>query len=326
MVRKTTTVVIATGQGEGAEAKVSDFEDSGTYTVFEVAPDGECEEKKVIRSQNSITPESSGLEKALCIVRESPDVVIAESFSSNVLTTLKLAGIQSKSCERISAYQALNKFYQDNLSSPLKKSEPEEFNHNSKLRVNKGEGLIQRLLNVMGAKLNKLLDRLEEPEEQLAYMEKKLQERRKKIDLAIRDVIADRNLIKRKLEESQEEARFSFEKRLEQADRRLEVLRNKRRELMKKMERMGPRLEELRSEWKATKAENKIADALYGLEGDFGDLDSTLDRIEEKIKNKKALADASADMMEETYGDEEVIEIEDEIGRSDENGEKQTSD
>lgn len=321
-MRKDTTIVVATGQEGGAEAKVSDFEDSITYTVFEVNPNGQCEEKKVIRSPNSNPPEARGIKKALLIVKESPDMIIAESFSSNVLTTLKLAGIQSKSCPAISARQALNKFYQDELFSPVKKSEAEKLDNKSKLRTDRGGGLIQRLLNVMGAKLNRLLDHLEDPEEQLAYMKKKLQERRKKIDLAIRDVIADRNLIKRKLEGSREEVRTSLKKRLEQADRRLEVLKNKREELMKKMEKVGPRLEELRSEWKATKAENKIADALYGLEGDFGDLDSTLDRIEEKIKKRKALADASADMMEETYGDEDVIEIEEETGKSDKNREE----
>ncbi len=116
--------------------------------------------------------------------------------------------------------------------------------------------------------------------------------------------------------------RSSLKKKLEQADRRLEVLKEKRQALIKKMEKMGPRVEELRSEWKATKAENKIAETLYGLEGDFGDLDSTLNRIEEKIKKRKALADASANMMEETYGDEEVIEIEGETGNSDKNGKK----
>ncbi len=319
-MRNTTAVIIATGQEGGADSKVSNFENSVTYTVFEVGPDGQCEEKKVMHSQHSNASEAGGIiKKALLIVKESPDVVIAESFSSNVLTTLKLAGIQSKSCPPISARQALNKFYQDELSSPVTRTEAERSNHETGLRADTGGGLIQRLLNVMGAKLNRWLDHLEEPEEQLAYMEKKLQERRKKIDLAIRDVIADRNLIQRKLKESQEEMGSSLRRKLEQADRRLEVLKEKRQALIKKMEKMGPRMEELRSEWKATKAENKIAEALYGLEGDFGDLDSTLDRIEEKIKKRKALADASADMMEETYQDE-VIEIESETGDSEENG------
>lgn len=304
-------IVVATGEEGGIEDRVSDFEESKTFTLLNVKSGEEYKEDKVIHPNYSNAPEGMTLKKALLVVKESPDIVIAESYSANVLTTFNLAGIDAKSCRAKSVRVALKKYFREGLSSPIRKPKSEELEDRG-LRTDTSGGLIQRVLNVMGAKLNKLLDRLEEPEEQLAYMEKKLQERRKKIDLAIRDVIADRNLLRRKLEEKEKDSqeRGLLKAKLQQTNQRLKVLKKKRKELIEKMERIRPKMEELTSEWKATKAESRIAEALYGMKGEFGDLDSALDRIEEKIRKKKALADASADMLEANYPNGKVIEIE----------------
>lgn len=312
-----TKIAIATGGKGGIKDNISGFEDSKTLTVVEVR-DEDIKEDQIIPYNSSTLSEEEGIKKALLVVKESPDIIIAESFGSNVLTVFNLAGIEAKSCQVKSAGEAMEKYFREKLSSPLKRPETKELKE-GKLKTDMSGGLIQRVLNVMGAKLNKLLDHLEEPEEQLAYMEKRLQERRKRIDLAIRDVITDRNLIKHKLGEQEEGSskEVSLERKLQQANRRLEVLKEKRQEVIKKMDEIKPRMEELKSEWKATRAESKIAEALYGLNHDFGDLDLALDRIEEKIKKEKALADASADMLEESREEDEIIEIEGETENSD---------
>lgn len=67
-------------------------------------------------------------------------------------------------------------------------------------------GLFSRFSNVAKAKTSKVLERFEDPDEQLDYAYEKLIEEKKKVDLAVRDSIAAKNLKKRELNESQKKA------------------------------------------------------------------------------------------------------------------------
>ena len=75
-------------------------------------------------------------------------------------------------------------------------------------------GLIDRFSNVTRAKMSKVLDRFEDPAEQLDYAHEKLREEKKKVDIAVRDSIAAKNLKKRELNESQKKVASVHEKAL----------------------------------------------------------------------------------------------------------------
>ncbi|MFW6421226.1 MAG: PspA/IM30 family protein, partial [Candidatus Bipolaricaulota bacterium] len=67
-------------------------------------------------------------------------------------------------------------------------------------------GIFSRFKRVLKAKLSKGLNRLEDPAEQLDYAYEELMGERKKIEKAIRDVTADKNMIATALNEHQEAA------------------------------------------------------------------------------------------------------------------------
>ena len=207
-------------------------------------------------------------------------------------------------------------------------------------------GLISRFRNLFRSKANAILDKVENPEEQLDYLFEQLQEQKKLAARAIRDATADRNLIRNELEEQrsgmqrahdsakayrakalkleQEGAaeeqiqRFNDgakrylteflkrQKRVEELSDRLEkanlsvnTLKEKQISLETKIDDLRARKEQLKSEWRMAKAEERITGSLAGFENDFGDMDLTLGRIEEKIKRKKAVAEASTEVLAE---------------------------
>jgi phage shock protein A len=98
-----------------------------------------------------------------------------------------------------------------------------------------------------------------------------------------------------------------MEEKLEKAEVRINAMKEKRIDLVAKLEELRGRKEELVSEWRLAQAEERISSALAGLEGDFGDIDLTLRRVEEKVKRVKARAEASTEVSLEER--EEPIEI-----------------
>ena len=97
---------------------------------------------------------------------------------------------------------------------------------------------------------------------------------------------------KARLEERLREA----EERLSKAEIRINAMKEKRIDLMAKLEELRHRKEELKSEFRLARAEERITGALAALEGDFGDVDLTLKRVEEKVRQLKARAEASTEM------------------------------
>ena len=82
-------------------------------------------------------------------------------------------------------------------------------------------GLIDRFSNVAKAKMSKVIERFEDPAEQLDYAYEKLREEKKKVDLAVRDSIAAKNLKKRELNEAQKKVGSVHNKALEYRKRAL---------------------------------------------------------------------------------------------------------
>jgi phage shock protein A len=222
-------------------------------------------------------------------------------------------------------------------------------------------GIFSRFRDLIKAKTHAALDKLEDPEELLEYKYQQLQDERKRIERAVRDSIADRNLIQSELEEMQKKEKKLHEKaklyrmkalsleqqaaqapdakaqqaiakyngealrllqqklrldersremqtNLETATLRVNAIKEKRIDLDAKLDDLRLKKEELKSDWRMAKAEERISGALAGLEGDFSDVDLTMQRIEEKVKRKKALAAASAELAADRRADD-VIDI-----------------
>lgn len=211
--------------------------------------------------------------------------------------------------------------------------------------------LISRFRNVFRSKANAILDRIEDPEEQLDYLYEQLQEQRKLAARAIRDATADRNMIRNELDDQREAMQkahgsakayrakalqlegdgaaedqvgryndaakrllaefLKHQKRVEELETNLEkatlsvnTLKEKQIDLDTKVDDLRSRKEQLKSQWRMAKAEERLSSSLAGFEGDFSDMDLTLGRIEQKVKRKKALAQASTEVLAEQQSEQ----------------------
>lgn len=88
-------------------------------------------------------------------------------------------------------------------------------------------GLIGRFSNVTKAKMSKIVERFEDPAEQLDYAHEKLVEENKKVAVAVRDSIAAKNLKKRELNEAQKKVGSVHNKALEYR-KKLHVIYNEK--------------------------------------------------------------------------------------------------
>lgn len=110
-------------------------------------------------------------------------------------------------------------------------------------------GLFSRFKRVLKAKISKGLNKLEDPVEQLDYAYEQLTGEQKKIQKAIRDVTADKNLIEQKISESKEKR--------EETHRQAKKYRKKALELEEKMDSYDP--EEREKAKKRSKQYNQAA-------------------------------------------------------------------
>lgn len=233
-------------------------------------------------------------------------------------------------------------------------------------------GLFSRFKRVLKSKLSKGLDKLEDPAEQLDYAYEELLGQQQKIEKAIRDVTADKNMIETTLEEHQQtteqahqkaknyrqralelnsdssnstpegseelqqkiqkynkqarkalEARNKHQKKARQLKTKLqnsndwlESIQEKRLDVQAKLDRVKSEKERLKSEWRMAQAESELEKTLTGLGDEVGDIDMTIARAREKIKEKRAMASASQEMIDkgltEPFQEEEVPELEEE--------------
>ena len=125
-------------------------------------------------------------------------------------------------------------------------------------------GLFSRFKRVLKAKISKGLNKLEDPEEQLDYAYEQLTGEQKKIEKAIRDVTADKNLIEQKISEHKENKEETY--------RQAKKYRKKALQLEEKIDSFGS---EKREEIK-----NKIKDynqAARKRLGQYRDLDGKIE-------------------------------------------------
>jgi len=191
-------------------------------------------------------------------------------------------------------------------------------------------GILKRAADVFSAKVNALLNRVENPKEMLDYS----YEKQKELLMNVNKGIADVMTAKKQLENKREELNSSINKYQNQAesavkagrddlakialsrkqealntiksldiqisglDKNLENLKATKQKLEVKIQQFGAKKEILKAQYDASKATVEVQESLTGLSEDIVDVKDTVERIEEKIEKQKARADAITTMVE----------------------------
>lgn len=213
-------------------------------------------------------------------------------------------------------------------------------------------GFFERLKISIEAKLNKLLDRFEDPREQLDYAYDKLVQQLHNVEMALSRAIAARKKLEFELERINERiedmddkarralkagredlAKQALERKLVLSqqksvlERRINEMKEDEEKLMAvrdnlrtKIELFKAKKEQLKAEYEASKAQVEVQGMITGLSEDFSSASRIIERSEEKVNEMKAKA-AALDELIATGGALDLLEpeekdaIERELGR-----------
>lgn len=209
-------------------------------------------------------------------------------------------------------------------------------------------GFWDRLRTNIEAKLNKLLDKYEDPREQLDYAYDKLVQQLHDVEMALSRAITARKKLEFELERINEKiedmddkakralkagredlARKALERKLVLAQQKKaleekiadmkddeEKLLEVRDKLRTKIDLFKAKKEQLKAEYEASKAQVEVQEMVTGLSEDFTSAAEIIDRAESKVNDMKARA-AALDELVATGGALDVLEPEekDEIER-----------
>jgi phage shock protein A len=165
-------------------------------------------------------------------------------------------------------------------------------------------GLIDRFSNVAKAKMSKVIERFEDPAEQLDYAYDKLREEKKKVDLAVRDSIAAKNLKKRELNEAQKKVGSVHNKALEYRKRAL-ALEEKLPELEgDKGAKAETQVEQLNSAaGQLLEEENRTKERIPMLQQSIADMEKKVKLLKEKQVDLTAKIQRFADKRTDLKSD-----------------------
>ena len=209
-------------------------------------------------------------------------------------------------------------------------------------------GFWDRLVATIEAKLNKLLDRFEDPREQLDYAYDKLVQQLHDVDMALaRAITARKKLefnaerIREKMKNLDEKARRALELGREDLARKIlerkhilqaelknleekiadmkedeEKLKEVRETLQTRIELFKAKKEQLKAEYEVSKAQVEVKESLSGLSKDVVTAARAIERAESKVEDMKARA-AAIDELVAASGELDLLEPEerDEIER-----------
>lgn len=202
-------------------------------------------------------------------------------------------------------------------------------------------GFLERLKVSIEAKLNKLLDRFEDPREQLDYAYDKLIQQLHNVEIALSRAIAARKKlefelerINEKIEDLDDKARRALkagredlakqalerklvlsqqksvlEKRISEMKTDEEKLMTVRDNLRTKIDLFKAKKEQLKAEYEASKAQVEVQGMITGLSEDFTSAARIIERSEEKVNEMKARA-AALDELIATGGALDLLEPE----------------
>lgn len=202
-------------------------------------------------------------------------------------------------------------------------------------------GFWDRLRASVEAKLNKLLDRFEDPREQLDYAYDKLVQQLHNVEIALSRAIAARKKLEFELERLDEKIRDMDEKAkralkvgredlakqaLERKlvlsqqkgvlERRIGEMKEDEEKLLAvrdglktKIDLFKAKKEQLKAEYEASKAQVEVQGMITGLSDDFASAARIIERSEEKVNDMKARA-AALDELIATGGALDLLEPE----------------
>jgi phage shock protein A len=191
-------------------------------------------------------------------------------------------------------------------------------------------GMINRLGTIVKSKVNKLLDRFEDPKETLDYSYEKLVEELQKVKKGIADVTTARKRIElqrakleqegKKLEDQAREAlkinredlaRLELERKrvadnqiadldvqIEDLKKQQEKLTEAERSLSLKVESFRTKKETIKAQYSAAEAQVRINESVSGISEELSDVGLAIQRAEEKTENMKARASAMDELID----------------------------
>ncbi len=191
-------------------------------------------------------------------------------------------------------------------------------------------GLINRMSALVKQKVNKMLDKFEDPREALDYSYQKQQELLIKLRRDIAEVIAAKKRLEiqksklvdsmYKLEEQAKQAldmnredlaRLALMKKnsnllhLQDINKQLEEMEKEQLRLEETEKRLSAKVEEfklkkevIKAKYTAAQAEVKIKESITGISEEMADVGLTMERAEEKVESMRAKAEALDEMIE----------------------------
>jgi phage shock protein A len=181
-------------------------------------------------------------------------------------------------------------------------------------------GLLERIINVIGAKLSKLVGRAEDPRETLDYSYEKQTQMLQQVKRGVADVVTAKNRLRlqsEKLEQSvgklegqareamaagrEDLARTAIERKvavqaqLQDLDRQTQELEAQQEKLVANERQLATRIESFRSEkevikaqYSAAEAQVKIGEAATGIGDQMGSTARAIERAREKTEQMEA--------------------------------------
>lgn len=191
-------------------------------------------------------------------------------------------------------------------------------------------GLISRMETVFKSKMNKVLNRMEDPRETLDYSYEKQLELLQNVKRGVADVATSKKrlqLQRAKLIQSNEKlekqardavtadredlARLAIERKsalsqqienidreIEELDKQQEKLGESKKRLSTKVEIFRTRKESIKAQYSAAEAQVKINKSVTGISEEMADVGLALERAENKTEEMKARAEAIDELME----------------------------
>jgi phage shock protein A len=191
-------------------------------------------------------------------------------------------------------------------------------------------GMINRLGTIVKSKVNKLLDRFEDPKETLDYSYEKLVEELQKVKKGIADITTAKKRVElqrakleqesRKLEEQAREAlkmnredlaRLALERKtvvdnqmadlvvqIEELKKQQEKLTEAEKNLSLKVESFRTQKETIKAQYSAAEAQVRINESVSGMSEELSDVGLAIQRAEDKTENMKARASAIDELID----------------------------
>jgi len=213
-------------------------------------------------------------------------------------------------------------------------------------------GLFDRVKAIVSAKINKLLDKYEDPREQLDYAYDKLNQQLHNVDMALARAIAarkklefTRNRLQERIKDLEESAKRaiqlgredlarkalerkivlereleSINKRIEEMKSEEEGLKDAREKLRSQVELFRAKKEQLKAEYEVSKAQVEVKEMISGLGDSVASVSEMIERAEKKIDDLKARSAALDEVVAvggdlDLLQDEEKSEIERELDK-----------